>query len=86
MNWLDFSMFLFEKIKETIDCGQYIKEVSIDYELGESFGNEYIRVNYNVTANNFFYDLPFSMQQTMFNGETTLYCPVINAFRIKAGR
>lgn len=67
MNSIYFSNFLFERVLETINHGQYIKEVSINYGLNKSFGNEYIRVNYNVVVNEDFRKLPLSIQQTMFS-------------------
>ncbi len=69
MNSLDFSNFLFEKVQETINYNQYIKEIFIDYELTESFGNEYIRVTYNVGVNDDFYNLSQNVKKTMFIGK-----------------
>lgn len=67
MNSLNFSNFLFERVSETISQRRYIEEVSIDFGMGESFGNEYIRVDYKVKANQDFYNLPKTAQEAVFN-------------------
>ena len=69
MNSLNFSNFLFERVKETINYSQYIKEVVIDYLLTESFGNEYIRVTYHVDVNDDFRKLSKDAERGMFIGQ-----------------
>lgn len=70
MDSLNLSNFLFKKVQETINNSQYIAKVIVRYELGESFGNEYIRVIYNVSVGDNYYNLPFNTQEAMFNGKS----------------
>lgn len=63
MDSIKFSEFLYERISETINRQAYIKAVNIGYYKTESFGNEYIRVDYTVEVNDDFYNLPISSQQ-----------------------
>lgn len=67
MDSLNFSNFLFERVHETINQSRYIQEVRIDYELGGNFGNEYITIDYQVSVNQDFHNLPKSEQDAFFN-------------------
>lgn len=67
MNSLNFSNFLFERVSETISQRRYVEEVSIEFGMAESFGNEYIRVDYNVKANQDFYNLPKALRKNIFS-------------------
>ena len=63
MDSIKFSEFIYDRISETINQQAYIKAVYIGYYKTESFGNEYIRVDYTVEVNDDFYNLPTSSQE-----------------------
>lgn len=67
MDSLNFSNFLFKRVLETINQSKYIQEVSIDYELDGTFGNEYIRVEYKVVVSQDFHNLSNSDQDAFIN-------------------
>jgi hypothetical protein len=73
---LKIAKFLFDRVVETITYRDYIKEISLDYELDESYGNEYIRLNYQVTINEAFKSLPFNKQEKMFRQDRRTIFPI----------
>jgi hypothetical protein len=73
---LKIAKFLFDRVVETITYRGYIKEISLDYELDESYGNEYIRLNYQVTINEAFKSLPFNKQEKMFRQDRRTIFPI----------
>lgn len=63
--------FLYQRIQETIDHIQYISNVKISYNDLETFGNEYISVNYNVEVNAAYYLLDINKQKDLFQGTSS---------------
>ncbi|WEK34947.1 MAG: hypothetical protein P0Y53_20860 [Candidatus Pseudobacter hemicellulosilyticus] len=72
MHSLKIASFLFPRIEGTIASRQYIKAVNIDYEMKASFGNEYIRLTYQIEANELFEKLPEKQQKGLFKGSSNL--------------
>jgi len=68
MDPVKIAEFLFTRIQQTISQKRYIKEVKIGYSFGESYGNTYITLTYELLANADFYDLPLLDRHTMFQG------------------
>lgn len=66
MDSFKLSDFLFTRVQETIDYKQCIEEVSIGYFHTENYGNEYIRVSYEVAVNENYEKMPLDEQKEMF--------------------
>lgn len=69
MDSLNLSSFLFEKVQQTVNYSQYIREVNISYRLDGGFGNEYITVTYNESVNDNYHNLSLNAKQSMFIGK-----------------
>ncbi|NML36948.1 hypothetical protein HHL17_07030 [Chitinophaga sp. G-6-1-13] len=70
MDSVKMAEFLFARIQQTIAKRQYIKEVEISYSVGESYGNSYLYLTYQLEANEKFLELPLLDQETMFEGNS----------------
>lgn len=76
MNSSNIVKFFFERIEETIDYKEYIKEVEVSYEYAESFGNEYIRMSYIISSSKDFDNLSFDERQTIFHKSSDHIFPI----------
>lgn len=68
MDSLKLADFLCTRVSTTIEAKQYIKEVNIDYDRQESYGNDYINVTYQLKLDKNFDELPLIQQNDMFKG------------------
>lgn len=67
MDSLKLAEFLFSRVQETIDYKLYIKEVNIDFEQNETYGNTYIKVSYTILVNEGFRNLAYNEKQSLFH-------------------
>ncbi len=68
MDSLKIVDFLFPKIQETISLSKFVKAVELRFHINESFGNEYIKLKYEIKGNDSYSELNFNDQRKMFKG------------------